>query len=401
MFLLFVGALMAQDAAPNNWFQLDETKDGFPGLSTQKVYQEILKGRQGRTVVVAVIDSGVDAEHEDLAANMWVNEDEIPGNGIDDDQNGYVDDIHGWNFLGNKNGENVSYENLEVVRLYNRLKPKYEGKNAGDFSGKDKEEFEAFKSFEKEIEEKRSELEPNAKLYGIMRQAFDKVVDAIGKKPEDITLDDLKNVKSEDQLVSRGAAVAAENVANGLTFLALYNDVQEGADYFEEQYDYNYNPDFDARSIVGDDPSNVADRDYGNNDVEGPDAMHGTHVAGIIAAIRGNNVGMDGVADNVKIMSIRAVPDGDERDKDVANAIRYAVDNGAEIINMSFGKGYSPYKEAVDEAVKYAKKNDVLLVHAAGNAAQENEMDNNYPNDRYAKKGLFGPRNAKNWLEVG
>jgi subtilisin family serine protease len=401
LFLLLVAALTAQDAAPKNWFHLDQTKDGFPGLSTEKVYQEVLKGRQGRTVIVAVIDSGVDAEHEDLAANMWVNEDEIPGNGIDDDQNGYVDDIHGWNFLGNKNGENVSHENLEVVRLYNKLKPKYEGKSAGDFSGKEKEEFEAFKSYEKEIEEKRSEMEPNAKLYSIMKEAFDKVVSAIDKKPEDITLEDLKALETEDQLTSRGAAVAQEIVANGQSFKDLFDEVQEGAAHFEGQYMYNYNPDFDARSIVGDDPSNVNDRDYGNNDVEGPDARHGTHVAGTIAAVRGNGIGMDGVADNVKIMSIRAVPDGDERDKDVANAIRYAVDNGAEIINMSFGKGYSPYKEAVDEAVKYAKKNDVLLVHAAGNAAQQNEMDNNYPNDRFAKKGLFGPRNAQNWLEVG
>ncbi|MCB0635334.1 MAG: S8 family serine peptidase, partial [Lewinella sp.] len=169
----------------------------------------------------------------------------------------------------------------------------------------------------------------------------------------------------------------------------------------DASYNYNWNPDFDARFIVGDDPSNLSDRNYGNNDYEGPDAMHGTHVAGIIGAIRNNGLGMDGVADNVRIMSVRTVPDGDERDKDVANAIYYAVDNGAQVINMSFGKGASPYKDAVDDAIRYAVQHDVVIVHAAGNDAKENMFDNNFPNDRYERKGLFRPRYADTWIEVG
>lgn len=401
MLVLVASWAMAQDAAPNNWFHLNQDKDGYPGLSTEKVYQEILKGREGRKVIVAVIDSGVDAEHEDLAANMWVNEDEIPGNGIDDDQNGYVDDIHGWNFIGGKNGKNVGHENLEVVRLYNKLKSKYEGKSASDFSKKEKEEFEQFQDYKDEIEKKREELGPQVMQFGAILGAFDKLIEQIGKDPEEITIDDLKKLETDDPVLTQVANMAQGFVEQGQSFGFVYKDLKGYYDYLDGQFNYNYNPDFDARSIVGDDPSNVDDRNYGNNDVEGPDAQHGTHVAGIIGAVRGNGVGMDGVADNVLIMSVRAVPDGDERDKDVANAIRYAVDNGAEIINMSFGKGYSPYKDAVDAAVKYAKKNDVLLVHAAGNAAQENVKDNNYPNDLYTKRGLFGPKNAKNWLEVG
>lgn len=405
MLLLLAGWVMAQDDAPNNWFHLDLSKDGYPGLSTQKVYEEILKGRQSRTVVVAVIDGGVDAEHEDLAANMWVNNDEIPDNGIDDDQNGYVDDIHGWNFLGNKTGENVNKENREVVRLYNRYKGKYEGKSASDFSGKEKEAFEAFQTYKKEIDDKREELGPEVMRFGFIRDAFKNLVKHIGKEAEEISRKDLENIETDDPLISQAAAMALSGLdqadQTSANFGVMYDDITEHAEYLEVQYKYGYNPDFDARSIVGDDPSDLDDIHYGNNDVEGLDAGHGTHVAGIIAAVRENGIGMDGVAANVRIMSLRAVPNGDERDKDIANAIRYAVDNGAEIINMSFGKGYSPYKEAVDAAVKYAKKNDVLLVHAAGNRSHRNKMDNNYPNDLFAKKGLFGSKNAKNWIEVG
>ncbi|MEZ5059157.1 MAG: S8 family serine peptidase [Saprospiraceae bacterium] len=187
----------------------------------------------------------------------------------------------------------------------------------------------------------------------------------------------------------------------GSTFEGLKENLQGGIDYFESKFKYHYNPDFNARTIVGDNYFNTYEKGYGNNDVEGPDAGHGTHVAGIIAASRGNGVGMDGVANSVRIMSVRAVPDGDERDKDVANAIIYAVDNGASVINMSFGKGYSWDKEAVDKAVKYAKKKDVLLIHAAGNDSENNDNTDNFPNDNYEKSGWFSPKKAKNWLEIG
>ena len=163
----------------------------------------------------------------------------------------------------------------------------------------------------------------------------------------------------------------------------------------QNKLDYAYNPDYDSRKlIVKDNYADSNERFYGNNDVEGPDALHGTHVAGIVGAVVGNEIGSDGIARNVKLMSVRAVPDGDERDKDVANAIRYAVDNGATIINMSFGKGYSWDKKAVDEAVKYAAKHDVLLVHAAGNSGQNNDKTDNFPNDFIGKHGFIFKKNA-------
>ena len=396
---IFLGSvsLSAQDAAPQNWWDLDRTDDSFPGVSAAKA-NAYLAGKRAETVVVAVIDSGVDIEHEDLQGNIWTNEDEIPGNGIDDDRNGYVDDVHGWNFIGGANGENVNYENLEVVRLYNRLHAKYNNRNREGLSRKEKEEYDRYLEYKEVIDAKQAELGPTAAQYGMIKEAVDAAVAEIGKEPEDVTAEEIANLDSEDENLAIVKRVVANAAAGGATFAEVYEQLEGAMDYFDSQLKYNYNPDFDARKIVGDDPDDLDDRNYGNNDVEGPDASHGTHVAGIIAAARDNNLGVNGVGgSNVLIMSVRTVPNGDERDKDVANAIRYAVDNGATIINMSFGKGQSPYKDAVDDAMKYAQKHDVLLVHAAGNDGKKLSLTNNYPNDTYQGK----KRTGKTWIEVG
>lgn len=397
----FVVGLQAQDELPTNWPHLDANKDGYPGMSTMKTYKELLKGRKSQTVIVAVIDSGVDKDHEDLKPVMWVNEDEVPDNGVDDDQNGYIDDIHGWNFLGGKNGKNLAHENLEMTRLYKAYKKKFNGKTKAELSKQEKAMYEKYEEYGKIIDKKKEELGPQVMLYGATLEAFTALADAIGKKPDDISLSDVKSFKSKDQMLSRVSEAVVGFIEQGQNFGAIYAEVEEIYDYYYGQVNYYYNPDFSPRDVVGDDVNNPREQFYGNNDVKGPDSEHGTHVAGIIGAARDNGIGMDGVADNIRIMSIRTVPSGDERDKDVANAIRYAVDNGAQVINMSFGKGESPNKGVVDEAVKYALKNDVLLVHGSGNDASEVTYTNNFPNDRFGKKGLFAPRYAKNWLEVG
>ncbi|NIP78067.1 MAG: S8 family serine peptidase, partial [Gemmatimonadetes bacterium] len=164
----------------------------------------------------------------------------------------------------------------------------------------------------------------------------------------------------------------------------------------EDRLEYGLNPEFDPRDIVGDDYEDAGERVYGNAEVTGPRAGHGTGVAGIIAAERGNGIGEDGIASSVRIMVLRTVPDGDERDKDVANAIRYAVDNGADIINMSFGKAHSPRKDVVDAAVRYAGERGVLLVHAAGNGGADLAEEPSFPTRVYADGG-----EAQNWIEVG
>ncbi len=402
--LLTVSLVNAQEEdkpTPTDWPHLDLQEDGYPGMSTYKAYRELLAGKASQTVIVAIIDSGVDAEHEDLADVMWVNEDEIPGNGIDDDNNGYIDDIHGWNFIGGADGESVNGENLEIIRLYRQYKERFEGADVSKLSKSARQEYEQYKEFEEIIENKRNDLQPNVMLYSRTLEMMDALIEAIGKEPENIKAADVEKYTEAEGNVGKAAQFMSGIMAKGEEFASVYEQVEGAAHYFDDSYNYNWNPDFDAREIVGDNPADLDDRNYGNNDVEGPDAFHGTHVAGIVGAIRGNDVGMDGVASNVRIMSVRAVPNGDERDKDVANAIRYAVDNGATVINMSFGKGYSPYKDAVDAAVLYAISKDVILVHAAGNDGKENQFDNNYPNDKFERRGLFRPKYAESWIEVG
>ncbi len=385
---------------PKDWFHLDKNESEYTGIATHTLYKDIIKDRKGQTVIVAVIDGGVDPEHEDLDDVMWVNEDEIPGNGIDDDKNGYVDDIHGWNYLGNKNGENVAYAHTELMRLYLKYEEKFKDISVSELSKKEKEKYEQYQSFAETIEKEKAEAAENAFLYKTVGRTAERIETTLGKS--NISVDDLKNFKTDNPLLAQVSTILADMMENGAgSFQELKEGLIDGAESLENTLKYYYNPEFDGRSLVGDNPSDYDQIGYGNNDVRGPDAQHGTHVAGIIGAERNNGLGIQGVANNVQIMALRAVPDGDERDKDVALAIRYAVDNGAQVINMSFGKSYSPGKEYVDDAVKYALKNDVVLVHAAGNDNEENFTDNQFPNDKFLKKGLFGPKYADNWIEVG
>ncbi len=393
LLVVLTSGLSAQTEAPANWFNLDQSKDGVPGLGTESLYQRISKGKKGETVVVAVIDSGVDYLHEDLKDIMWVNPGEIAGNGIDDDHNGYIDDIHGWNFLGNAKGENVVHDNLEVTRLYAQYKKKFANVDPVKLGKKNKALYEQYLEYKGIVETKRESASKNFTIFSTLKELISKMKASI--KKDEITLNDIKKFKTDDDKMKRLVGVIKQQMEQGMSFEEFDKQVEEAYEHYDGEYNFNYNPDYDSRSLVGDNYADLTQRFYGNNDVKGPDARHGTHVAGIIGAIRGNNIGMDGVADNVRIMSVRTVPDGDERDKDVANAIRYAVDNGAKVINMSFGKGQSPNKKYVDEAVKYAMKKDVLLVHAAGNDGKENDFANNYPND------LLGKKYAENWIEIG
>ena len=403
LFIVFLFAALsngvAQEKAPENWFNLDQSEDGVPGISAEKAYRDLLIGKSSQKVIVAVLDSGVDYEHEDLKDVMWINEDEIPNNGIDDDNNGYIDDIHGWNFLGNSNGENVAFANIEMTRMYKMYHKQFENKDTTNLSTQEESDFKLYKKYGKEIKRKRAKMEEEAIWIGAILQGLQEVKKDIGK--EIITLEDLKNYKSDNQLLFGSAQIMIEWMSEGERFSEVELQLIETFEYYYERYQYYYNVDYDSREIVGDDINNLEEKVYGNNDVKGPDAEHGSHVAGIIGATRGNGKGINGVSDNVAIMSVRMLANGDEFDKDVANAIRYAVDNGASIINMSFGKGISPNKELVDEAIKYARKNDVLLIHAAGNENMKNTLDNHFPNDAYEKSGLFSPKFADNWIEVG
>lgn len=406
--VLFIGAIIVSSAfaqnsfekAPDNWFNLDIKQDNVQGLSVEKAYRELLKGKTSETVVVAVIDSGIDAEHEDLKDIMWVNQGEIPDNGKDDDNNGYIDDIHGWNFIGGENGENVQFDTYEFVRLYRDLHKVYKDKDVSKLSKKQRKEYDKYLNVKKELEKKQGEAQQQMMQMGMLSQMVSGALEMVKPHLEEdaeLSIETLQAIEtSDDEDLQQAVDMLSNIFLNGATMDDL-KELEEATQYFDTQLKYHFNPDFDPRDIVGDNYRNSAERFYGNNDVEGPDAVHGTHVAGIIAAGRTNDIGMKGVANNVRIMSLRAVPDGDERDKDIANAIRYAVDNGARIINMSFGKQYSFDKKVVDAAVKYAVKKDVLLVHAAGNDGINTDLVTFYPNDRYKNKR----KQAKTWLEIG
>ena len=407
--MLFATALNAQkEEAPNDWFNRDPS-EGYNGLSTNKLYDSVLKGKKSQTIIVAVLDSGVDGEHEDLKDIMWTNPGEIPGNGIDDDKNGYVDDIHGWNFLGGKDGKNISHETLELTRLYAKLRKIYGDKKESEVT--DKAEYKKYIEYRDLVEATRTESTKQIDRYkGIETEimaSLDAAEKALEGKP--INVANVTAISKDNKEAARGKKVLLNMLEDGevANIDAAKKDFKEqlagAVEHFDNQLKYQYNPDFNDRAaIVGDNPENSYERYYGNNDSRGPDASHGTHVAGIIAASRNNGKGMDGVADNVRIMSVRCVPDGDERDKDVANAIIYAVDNGATILNMSFGKSYSYDKAAVDKAVRYAADHDVLIVHAAGNDANNNDIGGNFPTKKFEKRGgLFKPKKANNWLEIG
>lgn len=379
------------------WINYDPEADSIAGISLNKAY-DLLQGRPSKPVLVAIIDSGFDIDHEDLKDHIWVNGDEVPDNNRDDDENGYVDDVYGWNFIGGADG-NVIYDTYELTREYKRLKPKYGQVKNG--KGKDYQYWlkvkNAFESNLLEAEEasaRYNALVNNVpRYYNLLKNYLD---------ADTLTVENIASITSPDSVISQAAAVMGKligyfgNSASPDKMVSLLNG---GVEHYSYELDYGYNLDYDPRYIVGDDYNNTKQHIYGNNEVwdySGMMGSHGTHVAGIIGAIRDNHIGAEGIADNVMIMPVRTIPNGDERDKDVANAIYYAVNNGARVINMSFGKSYSPGRAVVEKALRYADKKGVLIVHAAGNDAENKDTIPNYPTREY----IHGKKEVSNMIEV-
>lgn len=398
VFILPLTSLAQSDAdekPKDNWQNLDLKTDGAFGISTEKAYNELLKGKTSKPVVVAVIDGGIDENHEDLKQMMWINPKEIAGNGIDDDKNGYIDDIHGWNFIGK-----VHFDNMEVVRLMNKLQPKYAAAvNSTPFSEEERKEFQLYKKLVTDYMAKLQEAQMGLQNTTLILKYLDEILVKMGKTEP--TIDDFNSYKTVGDIESQVVKFIKPEIKK-TSYKKFRQELEDGIKHYDAQVKYHLNLEYDPRKdSVGDNYANSNERFYGNNDITGPDAEHGTHVAGIIGAVRSNNLGIKGIADNVKIMALRTVPDGDERDKDVANSIRYAVDNGAKIINMSFGKAFSWDKKVVDEAVRYAVSNDVLLVHAAGNDGKNTEKEDNVPNRLYTDSTGVTMGTAEGWIEVG
>lgn len=381
-FLATFNFVFAQDKKQDNdlktWYHKDFATTNVYGVNTQNAYKFLeAKGLKPRTIVVGILDSGVEVDHPGLAKNMWHNPNEIPNNGIDDDGNGYIDDIHGWNFIGGKTAD-VNADNLEVTRVVKKYKDIFEGadtlKNKAN-QAKMVEEYEMYKKSKKIFDEKAIEARKNYQFFQGINDAIPSIIATLGGK--NLTKENLASIKVSSQEIGRNLQILSSILQNPQNEgkspkeveNILYNEVKDALKHYKSQATQHYNLDFDPRAeIVGDNYDDYTEKNYGNNNYEGPDASHGSHVAGIVAGVPHGDEVQYGVAYKVaKIMSVRTVPDGDERDKDVANAIKYAVDNGAKILNMSFGKAISPGKKYVWEALKYAENKGVLLVKAAGN----------------------------------
>lgn len=367
----------------NRWSHLDIVKDTIPGMSVDKAYAELLNNKKSKKVIVAIVDSGVDIEHEDLKSVLWTNKKEIAGNGIDDDKNGYIDDIYGWNFLGDIVKENIEYErilankNLVDEATYQEAKAANDKNILKSTNGKDRlEEMIAVAS--------------QAQI--VLQKHFNK---------DTYSIEEVNAIRAQDADIAKSQKVFQRANSLGMSITEYISAIQKELDGYIKVINGD-NLKTDYRKLVGDNPNDITDTKYGNNNVMGislnkEQILHGTHVAGIVAQVRNNGIGGDGVANNVEIMSIRAVPDGDEYDKDIALAIRYAADNGAKVINGSFGKDFSPHKQWVYDAIKYAESKDVLIVHAAGNDSKDIDVEPNFPNDSDDKINEF----ADNLITVG
>jgi subtilisin family serine protease len=392
-----VTSISSLDSKSLNWYNKSPEMDKIQGAEVNRCYSELLVNRMPKKfIVVAVIDGGVDVDHEDLKGKIWVNKREIPNNGIDDDLNGYIDDVNGWNFLGNSKGVNIKEENSEATRLLKKFKPLYDTvSNKESLPEIKRDEFVLYvaaKNYHfKKVEEYKQMLRDLENFERNFTQADEFIKNYLGKS--DYTIGDLYGIRSKDQGLMKLRDSMINLFRSGFSKQKLAKSKEDLLTKINKNYNTDFNP---RKNIIADNITDINDKNYGNNNVKGPDPYHGTAVAGVVAASRNNGIGIDGIADSVKIMVIRAVPDGDEYDKDIALAIRYAVDNGANIINMSFGKNFSPEKIFVDDAIKYAESKNVLLVHAAGNDSDNIDVVNSYPANL-----LNDSSKVNSWIKVG
>ncbi len=392
---------------PQNWPYLDPVLDSVAGISLYRAY-ELLKGKPSVPVIVGVLDSGVDIAHEDLCDVIWKNPKEIPDNQTDDDKNGYADDVQGWNFMGAKDGTTYEYDQPEITQTYTVLRKKYKNISTNKINPADKRQYNTYQKAKKQFlaryqatQSKRIAFTDTTKFWQVASQINAKLPDTT------VTQAVIRQIDLDTDSVTRAVqTILAEayypQYGSFKTYLTL---VRRNWARFQQimgsEATIGFNPDYNPRTLVGDDPSNPTERYYGSPRMligrSQQLAMHGSHVAGIIGAKRGNGRGIDGVADNVRIMPVSVVPaNGDERDKDVANGIRYAVENGAKVINMSFGKRLSPFKEQIDAAIRFAEEHDVLIVHAAGNNGENYDSLPSYPSATYENGQI-----AQNVLVVG
>ncbi|MGZ3777686.1 MAG: S8 family serine peptidase [Mucilaginibacter sp.] len=380
-----------QPDPPKNWFAMDLKTDGFYGVSLNQGYQ-FLQGKKSKPVVVAIIDSGCDTLQQDLQSVLWVNpkqDKDFPG------------DVHGWDFLGGPGRKCDFNETEEEVRQYFKLKDKYA--NLTESTAPNKKEYgfwmQVKAQYDSTVNKAHTELQQLTPIMNALVETSGYIRHLLNLKDDQtFTRADVEHLETKNDTVAQirelWLIAFSEDVSTANNVKAL-----KGMSEYLAKLNNEVSPDLEARKrIVGDDPDILHDKPYGNSVLKFEDAAHGTQVAGLVGAVRGNNYGIDGVADNVQLMIIKAVPNGDEYDKDVTNAIHFAVDHGAQVINMSFGKKISPHKAWVDEAFKYAAAHDVVLVQASGNESQDMDLKPEFPNDMIADGSST---DADNVINVG
>ena len=406
IFFFFTLSVNSQNTSLKGWHLEDMKTTGYYGISLEGAYHFLTEKKLKSTpVIVAILDDGIDTSHEDLQKVLWVNPKEIPGNGIDDDGNGYMDDVHGWNFLGNPDGRNVQSNSSEWIRVYWRYKAKYEGVNIDTIQLAPEQKYE-YALWQKARSGVVGKGMKEAELNNIRMYLANAVFcDSILKKnftENEFTAKQLTAYKPADKLEKDMKAffldVFKQFTTPGVTNNFVMDELHKYVvGEIRRASGDKFPPEDNRRNITGDDEKIEMNRLYGNGNVTNGALMHGSHLAGIVGADRTNGTGMQGIADNVRIMMVRTSAEGDEYDKDIATGIRYAVDNGAKVINMSFGKSLSPDKKMIDDAVKYALAKDVLLVQAAGNSKRNIDAFDNFPNPKYLSTDSLAP----NWITVG
>ncbi len=386
------------DEEKKDWHFKDIYTDSVPGISLYKAH-DFIKNKKKEEIIVAVIDLEVNINHKDLKNRTWVNTNEIPNNGIDDDNNGYIDDIHGWNFLGTTEKDSVLYQHSESLRIVEKYRKAFEGKQLSIIDSNQIANFKLYRKAQSFYESKYKEAKENAAYFRGFKQRYLKLIDTMyvlfkTKEFSIAQLDSLKE-KSTDSIILNKIGSTRYCVENGIDEKWVNKVIKLHSNRETKIYNSKHKD-----RLTKDDPFNITDTNYGNNNVRGTRKMsHGTKVAGLIAATRNNDYGIDGINDQAKIMSVIVSANGNEYDKDIALGIRYAVDNGAKIINLSIGKEFSMNEEWITEAIKYAELKDVLLISSAGN--ESINLDNSdafyYPSDMDKNKNEI----SNNFIVVG
>ena len=351
-----------------------------------------------KQIIVGIIDSGLDTTSVDILPALWKNPQEKQDR-KDNDNNGYTDDLHGWNFLGTKDGTfNMTSAGSEEFREFKRLYPKYKGIENKE-AVQDTAEFTYY-----ELMKKKAGI-----MSYIKYTAYTAVKDEAYQKTDSI----LKTLNINTDTLTIQGLMQLHTRSNVLeqAIQALFTDLLKIGEHglwkdARKAHDKNFalmkrrlesiEKDTDKRLLMGDDMKNPEDRFYGNHTLQVEGCDHGTFVAGIVAGQGVKDSRMKGVWPQARLMIVRAVGNGDEYDKDVASAIRYAVDNGATVINLSLGKYTSPDADMVNQAIAYAQKKDVLIIQAAGNNSRNIDLVPYFPSAKDQNGKTF-----KNYMRVG